>query len=275
MSSLISIKRASRAVLASPPAGVTRGALHSFSADEVEDFEDHLEIPRFDAGLLRALFEEGLALGHLNKPEDGYALDRWLAPRLHSVLRIPRRFASDRAFWAWIAMRFAADYVHQRWENKGVVRDWRFTSTALRNGVSRLWWAAELLRNGPDYDAVDLGLRKVRLAQFALELRYSWYRPAAIAFVRVAQGGSEPMDDGAMRFLSTRANAYLPLSPLEVLGFDEDTQALDEAWWTSGTTLAELREPEPPPGPEDGYADPDAIANLEAWFAEVLEEADV
>ncbi len=66
--------------------------------------------------------------------------------------------------------------------------------------VSRLWWGAEMVRNGPSYEDVPRVFSRVRTAEFALELSYSRYRPAAIAFTRVADGcprGADAVWDSA------------------------------------------------------------------------------
>jgi hypothetical protein len=241
--------------------------------EEITEQLDFSDQPvRLDNELIAHLFADALSKQWENDQTDHYRLDRWLAPRLHAAIRVPRRLAADRAFWAWIAMSFGAPYIHQRFQRDGVVNSWRFTGELLRNGVSRLWWAAELLRNGPDYADVDRGLRRVRTAEFALELKYSWYRPAAIAFVRVAEGSRPPLKDDELEALSRRANAYLPLAPLEAIGFDDPADVPDREWWMSQTTLAELNGDADPKGPKDGHAGSDAIDAIEKWYGEVLAE---
>lgn len=138
--------------------------------------------------------------------------------------------------------------------------------------LSRLWWAAEMTRNGEDYSAVDPCLRRVRTAQWALELKYSWYRPAAIAFVEVAEGldGGSKLSDEEMERLSVRANAYLPLAPLEAIGFDDSDEREDVEWWGSSPTREQLMAKEPPDGPKDGVASRAGIDALGAWFRYVL-----
>lgn len=84
------------------------------------------------------------------------AMDQWLAPRLHAALRIPRRLAADRAFWAWLAIDHLAPYVQLRFRQLGLdaTAAWRFTGDLLRNGASRLWWGAEMVRSGSSYEYV-------------------------------------------------------------------------------------------------------------------------
>ncbi len=269
------IFRATRGLLADPPETVLSGSYMKIPPERLEhighDFGDGHPAPQIDRELVRQIFLHGMDIGHANDKSDNYALDRWLAPRLHAAIRLPRRITSDRSFWAWIAMSLAPEYIFARWSSDGVLNPWRLTGDLLRNGVSSLWWAAELLRNGTDYSKVDLGLRRVSTAKFALELKYSWYRPAAIAFVNVAQGDPALAED-QMKALSKRANAYLPLAPLEAIGFDNTEPEHDEVWWEAQPTLAELISDDAPKGPNDGFAKAEAIENLEAWFRKILTE---
>lgn len=207
------------------------------------------------------------------------ALDAWIAPRLHYALRVPRRLASLTEFWSWIALEHARPVVVARFgdADRKVAR-WRFTGTALRNAISRLWWAAEMGRNGPDYSSVPHIFGRTRTAQFALELAYSQYRPAAIAFATVAEGqdGKQRLPDAEVKRLSTVVNALLSLRVLEACdeGSDDATE-LDEDWWTGTPDLDRITASGLPPGPSDGYASPAATTALAKWFRALASTSDV
>ena len=129
-------------------------------------------------------------------------MDPWLAPRLHAALRIPRRIAADRGMWTWLAL-LCHNYIEARFRKKKKrVHPWRYRGEWHRNGISRLWWGAEMTRNGPDYIDVETCFGRTRTAEFALELMYSWNRPAAVAFARVAEG-----KDGGVRLPDRQVNA--------------------------------------------------------------------
>ena len=100
------------------------------------------------------------------------------------------------------------------------------------------------------------------------------YRPAPIAFVRVAEGLSDGkrLNDSDMNSLSVRANAYLSLSALEALGLDEsdDRHERDLDWWTRTPTLREAVTDGEINGPNDSYAKEEAINELEEWFRRLL-----
>lgn len=254
-----------------PPSFFANPVASPFSKEMAKPYPDlwHPDgkIIDFDEELLRSLLKEGIERHGHNQNE----LDSWLAPRVHAVIRVPRRIAADRLFWAWVAIEYGRDYIRHRFAAIGgtEVKQLRFTSTHLRNGISRLWWSAELARDGRDYGPVALALRAVRVAQFALELRYSWYRPAAIAFARICK--ERGLSDEQMQALSVRLNAYLGTRPVELVGLDEGgTEEYDHDWWTASPPSKEALFSKTIDGPDDGHASPDAIKALVAWFDEVL-----
>lgn len=223
----------------------------------------------FDDELLRAVLAEGLE----RNPDDNNKLDAWLAPRLHNVIRVPRRIAADRRFWAWIAIEFGRDYIKHRFsDGEGkTIKEFRFTGPHLRNGISRLWWAAEVARNGRDYEPVSLALKAVRIAQFALELKYSWYRPAVIAFATIC--ADRKLSDPKMQALSVRVNAYLGTRPVELVGLDESVaEDYDAEWWAGEPPSKKELLDGKLEGPDDGLASNEAIAKLVQWFEEVVNE---
>lgn len=222
----------------------------------------------FDEELLVAVLQEGVKRHH-----DVSRLDAWLAPRVHNVVRVPRRIAADRRFWAWVAIEFGRQYIRARFSDGTgePIKPFRFTGTHLRNGIARLWWSAEMARNGRDYSPVSQVLSAVRIAQFALELKYSWYRAAAIAFARVCV--DRKLSDAQMQALSVRINAYLGTRPVELVGLDEAGYDEYDADWFDGQPASrnELFEG-PIEGPDDGQVSERAISDLASWFGEVLGE---
>ena len=81
--------------------------------------------------------------------------DSWLAPRVHSALRLTRAEASDRGTWHWLAVGRHSWYVEFRWTGKEGVNDARWLGPIHKQALARLWWGAELFRNGPDYAPVQ------------------------------------------------------------------------------------------------------------------------
>jgi len=232
------------------------------------DLTKHIEpvSEQWDEEVVRGLFEHALLL-EIDEKE----LDAWLAPRLHYVFRVSRRTASDRRIWTWLAMTVGRRYVIRRWAEDGKVTLMRYDGELLRNALSRLWWGAELVRSGQGYEYVTMVFRNVRTAQFALELKYSWYRPAAIAFTRVAEGldGGKVLNDEEKKNLSKTINAYLSLTALEARGLYED-ETQDVEWRRYHPALAEvlIDDIRKLQGPCDGFASEQAVRDLERWFRE-------
>jgi hypothetical protein len=208
------------------------------------------------------------------KERNASELDAFLAPRVHNVLRMPRQAAGLPGVWTWLAVGPFRRYMDHRWPLSEASSLWRFTSRdVLRNGVSRLWWAAEMLRDGPDYSLVPLALRSVRRFQFVSELKYSMHRECARAFARVV--AEADASDELCQSLSKRFNVYLRAQALECWDYaDVDSEArFDASWAGKVASLKELTGPvEELNGPTDGRSRSDVEQALFQWLEALLHE---
>lgn len=112
--------------------------------------------------------------------------DAWLAPRVHATLRLSRREAGDRRIWNYLAVGPLFKYVHWRWnqgEGGSAKFPTRFFGGMRDHAVARLWWGAELTRNGPSYDSTKLFFENTDVPNSWLNLHAFRHRPAAIASV--------------------------------------------------------------------------------------------
>ena len=125
------------------------------------------------------------------------AMDVSMIVELHKVLPISRRQASDMRFWAWLGIECAPDFVAWRWKpgkDSSVRSRERYYGDRVRQTFSRIWWAAELTREGGDY---ELTTRLVNLPGFQdvyeaiFGRAFGSYRPAMAAFIEVAGHKSE------------------------------------------------------------------------------------
>ena len=68
-----------------------------------------------------------------------------------------RREAADRRIWYWLSVIGKPNYVRWRWSEAGAktVPINRFMGEDSKNSFGRLWWAAELTRNGNDYSETE------------------------------------------------------------------------------------------------------------------------
>jgi hypothetical protein len=208
-------------------------------------------------------------------------MDAWLAPRLHAALRVPRRMANDDGMWAWLAFQ-CPRFVEARFrKGKEKIHPWRYRGMWSRNALARLWWGAEMTRNGKDYAATSLCFKRTRTAQFALELMYSWDRAAAIAFVRVTEGsdGGTRLTDAQTKRLSTTLKVLLTLRSLDAFGdgSDEDSEEFDASWASHRPSFVALASADVAalPGPKVGTVSETRIAELVTWFRSVVDTAEV
>jgi hypothetical protein len=204
-------------------------------------------------------------------------IDGWLAPRLHVALRLPRRLASDDGIWAWLAFQ-CPEYVAARFQRGSEkVHPWRYRGMWSRNALARLWWGAEMTRNGGDYSATELCFRRTRTAQFALELMYSWDRAACIAFCRVAEGidGGARLNDSQTKRLSTKLKVLLTLRSLNAFGdgSEEDSYEYDSQWAAHRPSFASLvtSDVRTLPGPTVGSIEEARLGELTVWFRSVVD----
>lgn len=125
------------------------------------------------------------------------AMDAAMAIDLHKALPITRRQASDTRFWAWLGLEYSPDFVAWRWKPSGELpkrsRE-RFCGNRVRQTFARIWWAAELTRDGDNYDLttkmVNLpGFQDIYEALFGRA--FGNYRPALAAFIDVTGQKSE------------------------------------------------------------------------------------
>lgn len=202
-------------------------------------------------------------------------MDPWMAPRLHTALRIPRRVATDDGMWAWLAFH-CQPFIEARFrKGKETIHPWRYRGVWSRNAIARLWWGAEMTRNGPDYSAVPLCFARTRTAQFALELMYSWDRAAAIAFCLVAEGadGGARLSDERTKSLSTKLKVLLALRSLESFSPDsDDAEEFDSDWAAHRTTFSTLVQADVRTivGPKTGAVARTRVEELSSWFRQVV-----
>lgn len=210
------------------------------------------------------------------------AADAWLAPRLHETLRLTRREAADKRLWTYLALGVAPDYVMWRHlsEPKAdgshgrVARD-RFVGPHYKQTFARLWWAAELFRDGPDYQPAVVACGNQDMLNSALRLDVIDHRPTALALVRLMERGTV-RTGREVNALTSAVNAAAATLMYDVIAPDvgRDGDALRD--WIAG---AESALPSPrnhlPEGPEEERAPQEAVESLVGHFTELFAEAQV
>ncbi|WP_458689827.1 DUF6339 family protein [Nocardia tengchongensis] len=210
------------------------------------------------------------------------AVDGWLAPRLHATLRMTRAEAADSEIWNYLALVVASDYVVWRHkprgaDDKGEAPEARFNGLSYTQAFSRLWWAAELFRNGQDYGPVQTVFRYQEFPNTVLRFSIIDHRPTALTMVRMVENmianGTAAIGD-VITPLATAANAAGSTLVFDVIApeLEVDHDALAE-WIAESDTMPAVPWESLPSGPDDGTVDDSVIDALLPLFTELLESA--
>ncbi|MFJ1597703.1 DUF6339 family protein [Streptomyces sp. NPDC088261] len=252
-----------------PPYIELSGAITSLAPDDV----------RLRVEPVRDLIDDVM---HVYKADARTKADAWLAPRLHATLRLTRREAADEGIWNHLAAAVAPDYVVWRHlpaagsdGRPPVVSASRFHGAHYTQAFSRLWWAAELFRNGPDYRPVVVACGNQDVLNTVLRLDIIDHRPTAQALIRlvelgVARTGRE------VNALAVVANAAASTLFYDLLAEDaaRHDEAMDE-WVRGADSAPPVTRRSLPEGPADGQVPEKALEALVERFGELFRDASV
>jgi hypothetical protein len=205
--------------------------------------------------------------------------DAWLAPRLHAALRLTRREAADSRLWNFLALAVAPDYVIWRHlaarSSDGrppTVAASRFRGAHYTQTFSRLWWAAELFRDGRDYGPVVTACGNQDVLNTVMRLDVVDHRPTAQALIRLV--GEKKVQTGReVNSLARAVNVSAGTLVYDVLAEDDewDGSLLDE-WIRAAETAPPVPRKVLPEGPDDGPVSSDAIDVLATRFGDLFNE---
>ncbi|MBB5075655.1 DUF6339 family protein [Nonomuraea endophytica] len=173
----------------SAAAFLTSGVLENSEPLPFSAIDRAAEPARWDAEPIRQLVNEAMKRF---TPAERTSADAWVAPVLHSTLRLTRREAADSRIWNYLAVRLAHDYVYWRHLSRGnppTVSRVRFSGPFHSQAFARLWWAAELFRDGSDYLPVVVACGNQDILNTVLRLDVILHRPTAQAIVRLLHTG--------------------------------------------------------------------------------------
>ncbi|MFD7066835.1 DUF6339 family protein [Streptomyces sp. NPDC059913] len=214
--------------------------------------------------------------------EDRTRADAWLAPRLHATLRLTRREAADKRLWNHLALAVAPDYVAWRHLSEPTekrpqrrIAAERFRGPADRQCFSRLWWAAELFRNGADYEPVEVACGNQDLIHTLLRSELVDHRPTAQALVHLLRCG-QISGGREVNGLSVAINAAGATLIYDVLAPDRprDPAPLRD-WIAEAESAPPVERRELPKGPDEDPVPEESVTALADYFAELFETAPV
>ncbi|WP_433890314.1 DUF6339 family protein [Streptomyces sp. CA-111067] len=233
---------------------------------------------RWQVEPIRSLVEDAM----FEFREDRTRADVWLAPRFHATLRLTRREAADKRLWNHFALAVAPDYVVWRHLSEPTanrpqrrVAAERFRGPADRQCFSRLWWAAELFRNGSDYEPVEVACGNQDLIHTVLRSELIDHRPTAQALVRLLKNG-QVSGGREVNGLSVAINAAGATLAYDVLAPDRprDSAPLRD-WIAEAESAPPVQRYELPNGPDEDPVPEESVAALTDYFAELFETAPI
>ncbi|MFD0851222.1 DUF6339 family protein, partial [Actinomadura adrarensis] len=194
--------------------------------------------------------------------------DAWLAPRLHSTLRITRREASESRLWNHLALRTGPDYVF--WRHMGrptaaqptpSVNRSRFSGPFYSHAYARLWWAAELFRDGFDYSPAVLACGNQDVLNTVLRLEVILHRPVAQTILKLLADGTVRTGRD-VNALAQAVNAAGTTLFFEAIAPDADPDPDAYLAWIDELETALVPLDALPDGPDDGRAPLGAVNAL-------------
>lgn len=236
------------------------------------DFETPLELGHpIDLEAVRTFVDEAM---HRYSRTQSTAADEWLGPRLHYSLRLSRREAAQRGMWRWLGIVFAPDYVRWRFgsadgDPEGAAGEDRFLGPDYKHALARLWWMAELFRDGPDYKPAAAALSNQDIPNNLFRMDIAHHRPTVQAAVKVLQGKGGRDANALAKATNSAATTLIVDTISPDPGLDPATLT---AWLMDTDIDPGLYFGNMPPGPNDSRVDPAGtmamVTLLDALFAE-------
>jgi hypothetical protein len=260
-----------RALLPSARAQLTAGFRAGDTTADITDYLRPLDLGReLPVDLLTELINTAQTRFADNPPGS----DRWLAPRLHATLRLTRYEAADLGLWAWLAVDLFPYYVRWRFpgrrdadgEEAAGPPPKRFMGNDRDHGLARLWWGAELFRDGSDYGPVERAFKMQDVPNTWLSLNAVHHRAAAQA----ALGIVPDLNSKQINRLSTALDHILTTIQLDSVApvSGPDVIAIEE-WVSQVPDREAVLGDDFPEGPDESRVDPDMVARVVTLIRQV------
>lgn len=156
--------------------------------------------------------------------EDPPAGDGTLSVEMHRALSLPRTLGMDTGVWHFLACVARTDYVWYRWGTGGKVSRERFLGSIKRNSFARLWWCAEVMRDGNDYTGVSACFEQQDLYEAVFGRTFSKFPLAARLLVERLSS----LERGVVREVAKDFNLMLSTFVLEDMSEDQIRSLLEE-----------------------------------------------
>lgn len=216
--------------------------------------------------------------------EDRQDSDMWLGPRLHAALRLTRREAARRGIWRYLGLVSFPNYVRWRWD-----RDTenghepptleRFVGPDYKHALARLWWMAELFRNGPDYGPAVHALGNQDVANNLFRMDIAHCRPVALSTVKVLrldEKGNEAIGREA-NALAKALNVAAGTLAVDVIAPDVPLDENARRAWIDGSLAYNAEDffDDLPAGPDDPPVPGNSLDSMTQLMTELLASAPI
>jgi|GEM_PF-1729778 len=201
--------------------------------------------------------------------------DGWLAPRVHTSLRLFRSEAADQGIWDYLSVVALRDYVLWRMASEdGLVSDVDSIIGPFRHqAVARLWWAAELSRNGADYRPTQQAFSSQDAVNYLTNVDAFHNRPAALAYIRFISHKSrnKPIKQRAIETGKT-LNHVLTTIVLDSFAPDSDSDMNAQERWIAAAPDMTLANSALPQGPDEPKVSEEKIYAVEQLLERLMKE---
>ncbi|WP_157572945.1 DUF6339 family protein [Halogranum rubrum] len=197
------------------------------TADEIENARQELDFDieptQFDVEGLRDKFNAIISDDKVDRAE----IDAKMASEVRKHLDLTREQAAHDGMWRYLAVVEFPEFVRHRWPypDKSSGRSFSAAQDKYLEGARdlyeqalvRLWWIAELTREGDDYSRTRAALEKQELANDVFDRGYARYPPAVRAIVDELKDAKSPVVSKA----TTKLNHAFSTIRLESLEEEE------------------------------------------------------
>jgi hypothetical protein len=184
--------------------------------------------------------------------------DAWLSPRVHASLRLTRQEASDPRIWTYLAIAVAPTYVRHRWGDpktqEAASLDRFVNRDRKKQAIARLWWTAEMFRNGPDYRPVVDAFAMQDIPNGFVTYDCFENRPLAIGIVKelIGLNAGRKATSRQVKKVGRTINLWLSTTSLDAVAPDENTDPARTWSWVTVPVQPPISDVELPIGPDDG-----------------------
>ncbi len=161
-------------------------------------------------------------------------IDQKLAPTVHETLDLTRREAAIEGIWHYLTVVEYPELVRCRWGHVSNVRE-KFLKGGediYSNAIHRLWWIAEITRNGDDYSRTEEIFEMQELANDVADRWFARHQPITYACVDMLKKSRiddlEPSNSKIVSKTTTRLREKLTVVCAEGLDYPKAVELVTE-----------------------------------------------